>query len=475
MRDDEQVDLATLHQRDRSIGVSLAGLRDGSGAQILAWAKARGIDDATGDRAEARVSALIWIAGLVLGIAAAAGALYFEGGARVNVVALLAILVGLQLVSVVLSVLGMLPARVRAAVPGLSAINDALAVLSPSRAAVSAARRFAPAFAETFDALSAGTERDARLFARIRRWTLWCWSQGFAVAFNIGLTACVLALVIFTDLAFGWSTTLDVSASSVHELARTIALPWRELVPDAVPSLELVEISRYFRAASSTRVDPMLLGGWWRFVLACLLVYALFPRVALLLLARWRRGRAIAWTLNHLPGAPELLYRLNNERVTTRAEGAPESSVPGPQDEARLSFAPSSGPCSLVLWGIEDLPGAAVDRQVRAATGLDPIERRGAGGASSIEQDQAVVDALAGSATPLVVVVKAWEPPLAELADFLDDVRGASAEARALIVVPIASDGGRASDDDVSIWRERLARIGDPWLSVRAAAAGEGS
>ena len=147
--------------------------------------------------------------------------------------------------------------------------------------------------------------------------------------------------------------------------------------------------------------------------------------------------------------------------------------APELESDARLTFAPSSGPCSLVLWGIDPLPPERVERQVQAATGLDPIERRPAGGARSVEHDRVVVDALANSTTPVVVSVKAWEPPLAELADFLQDVRRVSDDARALIVVPVAAEGGAVSAEDVAIWRERLARIGDPWLSVRASPAGD--
>ena len=90
----------------------------------------------------------------------------------------------------------------------------------------------------------------------MRRWLLARWSHLCATAFFAAVLSTALALVVFTDLAFGWSTTLEVSASRIHDLARALALPWRAALPEAVPSLELVEVSRYFRAAGAARVDP---------------------------------------------------------------------------------------------------------------------------------------------------------------------------------------------------------------------------
>ena len=45
-----------------------------------------------------------------------------------------------------------------------------------------------------------------------------------------------LALVVFTDLAFGWSTTLDLDAASLHRVVEALSTPWRELIPAARPS-----------------------------------------------------------------------------------------------------------------------------------------------------------------------------------------------------------------------------------------------
>jgi hypothetical protein len=470
--EDAARDLVDLHARDRAIGLRLAHLRSAPHRQVLAWAAVRDEEASPcGPHAAGgtgTLAAALWLTGTALGVIAATGALYFEGGGRVNVVALLALLVGLQLLSVVFTLFGMLPAAWRRRVPGLGALVDGLSVLSPARAAVGVIRRWFPGAARTLGALVRPASREARLLARVRRWMLWRLSQGFAVAFNLGLTVAFIALVVFTDLAFGWSTTLDVSASTVRAITSALSAPWRDLVPGAVPTPELVEQSRHFRAVAAQGVDAALLGGWWPFVLACLLAYGLVPRLALWCFAGWRFRRAMRWTIEHLPGTPELLYRLNNERVSSRGEASAEHGPVADTPPSRAPLTPASGPCDLVAWGAFDADLSVLIEHVQAATGLEPVAVHRAGGAS-IGEDRTTADAVAANARPVVVAVKAWEPPLAELLDFLGELRRTSREARMLLVVPVP-EPGRATPaaGDVDIWRESLSGFADPWLGVRA-------
>jgi hypothetical protein len=465
---DEQRDLSALHARDRAIALDLAVPASSPHRQILAWASARDPTiNAAGDEGTG-LTPLLFLLGGLLGVLACAGALYFEGGERVNVVSLLGLLVGLQLASLLLTLLGMAPGALQRLV-GLRGLAEALQVLSPSAAVVRGMRRWLPRGSAALALLGAGARRDLRLYARLRRWTLWSLSQAFAVAFNLGAAACFLLLVVFTDLAFGWSTTLDVAAEPVARAMQALAVPWASLHPEAVPDLELVRASRYFRAEPLAPVDAQRLGRWWPFVFACLLTYGLLPRLVLWAFAAWRRRVAVRWTLLHLPGAQELLHRLNRELVSTHgpAQSAPAQSPP--PVPARVSVAPGSGSCSLVAWGDLELDGEALLGPVRAACGLDPVEVHAAAGRRGPAEDQEVLQALTLSRRPVVVAVKSWEPPLSELVDFLQALRTASDDVRPLVVVPLPQPGRPGPDPaDVGVWRARLARTGDPWLSVRA-------
>src|SRR5690606_32583718 len=65
-----------------------------------------------------------------------------------------------------------------------------------------------------------------RVYSGPESWLILRVTQRFAVAFQLGGLAVMFYLVGFTDLAFCWSTTLDVSAESFHRLLHTLATPW---------------------------------------------------------------------------------------------------------------------------------------------------------------------------------------------------------------------------------------------------------
>src|SRR5690606_6473959 len=125
-------------------------------------------------------------------------------------------------------------------------------------------------------------------------------TQRFALAFNAAALLALFIYVALQDIAFGWSTTLDISPSGLVALVRTLALPWAWW-PTAVPTFELVEASHFFRLGGEVEAgNPALLGRWWPF-LACLwAVYALLPRYLMLRWCRYRwRSTLRQALLNH--------------------------------------------------------------------------------------------------------------------------------------------------------------------------------
>ena len=130
-----------------------------------------------------------------------------------------------------------------------------------------------------------------------------------------------------------------------------LAAPWASWLPGAVPSIELIEASRYFRADPRLSVDAAALGQWWTFVALCLVVYAALPRIVLLVIALWRTRSAFEWTVVHLPGARELLYRLGTDPVEARAL-TPETERLAPASPvAEAPQRSAHGASTMVLWG----------------------------------------------------------------------------------------------------------------------------
>ncbi len=157
---------------------------------------------------------------------------------------------------------------------------------------------------------------------RFAKWQLLYWSQTAAVMFNVAALVTAIMLVTFSDLAFGWSTTLDVDAAAVSRIVQAIAWPWAPFAPLAVPSPELVEQSQFFRLERADVVagSPRALGAWWPFTLFALVTYGLLPRLLLLALAAARLRAATGALLLEDSRVTALLDRMASPAIETAAE-----------------------------------------------------------------------------------------------------------------------------------------------------------
>jgi len=124
----------------------------------------------------------------------------------------------------------------------------------------------------------------------------------------------------------------------------------------------------------------------------------------------------------------------------------------------------------VISWaGAGDEPDTA-RAWVARHTGAQPAAWQAAGGAHPLADDRAAIAATAGADRPAVLLVKAWEPPLAEVLDFLRELRRAMGDGTPIVVVPVGADAdGRATAPQPrhrDIWRRAVATVGDPWLRV---------
>src|SRR5690606_26830214 len=104
---------------------------------------------------------------------------------------------------------------------------------NPAALAEALFRRLAPDSRIATQILGAGIGRTAS--GRFAKWQMLTWSQAAAVAFNVTALLTAFLLITFTDLAFGWSTTLaldpaEVSRSGQRFCGRGLSRPCRLVV-----------------------------------------------------------------------------------------------------------------------------------------------------------------------------------------------------------------------------------------------------
>ncbi len=134
-------------------------------------------------------------------------------------------------------------------------------------------------------------------------------------------------------------------SGSLHALSTALTWPWHALWPDAVPSLSLVEQTRYFRSAPGTAAAPAALGQWWRFLLMCLLVYVLLPRVLSYAWHRLRLSRMQARLFENDALVAGWWQRMSNESLSQDAAACKSTcGLPGSNAGSRsLAGVPARG------------------------------------------------------------------------------------------------------------------------------------
>jgi hypothetical protein len=292
-------------------------------------------------------------------------------------------------------------------------------------------------------------------------------SQSFGVFFNLGALAVAFYLIAFTDLAFAWSTTLDVEAATLERVTHGLSRPFAVVWHAAVPTPELIAATQYFRAEGGHVAGSS--APWWRFLVACIALYGLLPRVAVLLWARFRLRAAVRTAFQKVPGVAALRDRLESRLVETGAvNDEPVSQPDAVEERAGTAALGPNIPCRALVWSgfpIFDAVAASSALGVEVAS----LHFAGTGG---LEQDAAAVRALAdaGGDEPILVIAKAWEPPVLELLDFLVELRAAIGDGRAILVVPLALDADACpappAGSDAQQWRRAADRLGDPGTSV---------
>jgi hypothetical protein len=392
------------------------------------------------------------VAGVAVGGAAAAALMHFDGTTPIDVSRLLGTLVGIQLLILAGLLWELRPKGRSPRRPG--AVQTALASIIVGRAATrgGGARLFDGGF---------GTPA-----GEVLRWRLVALSQSFGVGFNLGALALILAMVSFTDLAFSWSTTLQLDPTAIEHLTHALSLPFAWAWPDARPTPALIAATQLFRAAPHA-VAPEVAGGWWPFVTACLATYGLLPRLTLLAVAAW------TWRLK-LRRALDAANRRDLGRGMASADAGGAKSGATTTPWAAKGQSPAGGPCGIVLWRDVPVQDQAATGYVAQALPFTPAWVLRAGGtALDLDGGNAARRAASQGVAAMVVVVEQHEHLDKALQRFLAGLRRAKGlEKMPVVLLPVLLGDGSAlaAPDDLrrlEVWEKTVAALPDRsvWLA----------
>jgi len=212
-------------------------------------------------------------------------------------------------------------------------------------------------------------------------------SQAAAMAFSVASLIVFFTLLLFTDLNFVWRSTI-LEPSDVFPWLEVVALPW-QFWEAAQPDISTLELTRDSRVVSN-EAGAAGYGAWWPFILATQFCYSIILRVLLMLITRYRYISLVG---------SDIEQELRNQ-IEISQPIAEEIFETSPIVDA------ISGPKFINNWDSIPMEILGLVPRINAT---DKNTHESARQQSSEEQ---------------LLVVKAWEPPLGELEDFLEDSKG---------------------------------------------------
>lgn len=271
------------------------------------------------------------------------------------------------------------------------------------------------------------------------------------------------------DLAFAWSTTLQIAPNELHDFLSIIALPWHSVLPSAVPSIELIEQSHYLRLGGKLDTqminNALNLGEWWKFLAISTLFYAIFLRLLLWVVTSVRLSRATERSVKSLPNAQKILYEINTPLISTQADKPEQEFV-----RSSVSFGRICTPTdrdytanydAVLGWAMsKNELEITVDSLLISSSYMADV-----GGTNSLTKDANTAKSLKGN---ILLIVKAWEPPTMDIIDFLHELSSSVAK---ITVLPIgnAKDEYQSDSTEFDIWARKLQEsdIRKVWLCQR--------
>ena len=226
-------------------------------------------------------------------------------------------------------------------------------------------------------------------------------SQLAALAFSFSSLLVLFLLLLATDINFVWRSTL-LSAEALYPLLQIVATPW-QFWNEAQPDLELLRATQDSRLDSS--VSSREHANWWQFVVAIQLFYCILTRSLLMLFSRvWFRY--------------QLAHDFESQLKPNQAG----------QSQAESFQYHDTNICHQVTKNIVLTNWCGLNLELLQSAKLAGLEQHHftpesvlTAGPLVDEANQRIAERWQGAQ---LVLVKAWEPPMKELEDYLENGHG---------------------------------------------------
>ncbi len=225
------------------------------------------------------------------------------------------------------------------------------------------------------------------------------------VFFSFGALASLLITITTQDIAFGWSTTLDISSKTLKSILDIIGF-WSSFCNSCNLDINLIELSRFNRLGSSVTKEQIqnaiALGQWWRFLAIAILVYGVGFRAFLYLLT--------------------FAFKKPNIEISSNIQK--DNFTPNQQSTTIVESKSIENTFRVIPYHIDniniDLPN-------------NP------------------------NSNNIAVAVKSWEPPILDFFDYLEELQEQYPKAK--ISIYLVGLNGKATKEDTQIWSRKVKEL----------------
>jgi hypothetical protein len=297
--------------------------------------------------------------------------------------------------------------------------------------------------------------------AKLQKWIFLKRLQLLSLLFSIGLFISLIFMVISQDIAFSWSTTLDISSESFHEFLITLALPWREVLPSTIPSLELVEMSQHYRLG--VRLDNAMvahaekLGAWWKYLAIATFFYAIVLRSLFYLFTTYTLQKVLEQEFLNLHGVHRLLREFRTPFVSTKAPKVEQHLKIQEETKSHIKeFVElvEESYTHIIGWNFSSDEIILVnDSKNLNAFFIDSV-----GGNHTFEEDEKRAK---GAKDRVLLYVKSWEPPTMDFVDFLEElIHNKKVKEIEVLLLGTLENGYNYSQKELTIWNRKIEGLG---------------
>jgi len=374
-----------------------------------------------------------------IGIFSGITLLSYNGHAPVNVVYFIAMVIFLPLVTMTLTLFSMLKAH---------KTQSVLVHLSPAYWLEKLLSFLPSKVRKNVDSI--------KINPLLTNWIVIKRSQFVALFFSLGLLLSLLAIVATKDIAFAWSTTLDITPEAFHHFLEALSIPWKTWLPSAVPSLELIEQSQYFRLGDRLSEEMVLhaskLGEWWKFLAMSTLFYAIILRFMMYLLSLFGLRSALKKSFLTLDGVQTLLSDMNEPIISTHAAQRSNDNNINTQGNLQIIEKLDNSYDIVQGWAMSKEGLEVLNDSMKVITPM-VVD---VGGTNTLREDTEIIHKSKGE---VLLYVKAWEPPTMDFMDYLEELLVAEIDKVVIVPVGTVEESYKAADRFINIWIKKLSTV----------------